>query len=355
MENAAKFVFLLLLWLKYFQNELKLTKRLSLILILLLGVLGHSNVFAEEELWHQVIKEGNIYDIWVDSSEELNGRFIGEGDILQQKINCLRVTQNSVPVQSFPLTKELISIAENAAYMAGTPFSGFIYGNHLDKRTRHDVLGYEYTYYALPTHCDLWFLTAGLDNYYKRKDYYFQVMIEVVAQPRRYEQLNQEEYLTHELEALILNGATAGENVSSVTEMLISELTETDLWYYHGTPIEIQDIRGNHGQKLFDYITCSLSKNGKTLDFLNRFQYALNIVNYGGAIYSGALRKMFIESCIILPESMERLDTLEYYISSLSSPDPAMVEAFNELKNHYEYSRQHYDDLLKNAIQEAAE
>ena len=314
------------------------------------------SVMAQEQLWHRVEKDANVYDIWVDCSEQLNGRFIGQGDITQQKINYIRVAQDGIPVQNFPLIKEIVSIAENAAYMASTPFAGFIDDNHLDSRTRDTIiLDEKYTYYALPTHCDLGFLTVGLDTYHKRKDYYFQALVEVVAQPRRYEQLNQEEYLTFKLEALIRNGATAGGEISSTTEMLISQLTETDLWYYHGAPIQIQVFRGSDGQKLFDDITRSLNKNGQRLDFLNKLQNALKIVNYGGSIYCGALRKMFIESCITLPESMERLDALEFYINSLSKPDPAMVAAFDDVKDYYEYSQQNYDDLLINAIQEAAE
>ena len=311
------------------------------------------SVMAQEQLWHRVEKDTYIYDIWVDCSEQLNGRFIGQGDIAQQKINYLRITQNDVPVQDFSLIKEIICIAENAAYMANNPFAGFINENHLDVRTRAPV-GYDYTYYALPTHCDLPFITPLLDNYSLRKGYYIEALIESIAQPKRYEELNASGQLTTKLENLVAV-ASAGQSISSGTKSLISKITDTSLIYIDGNPIEIQAIKGTDGQKLFDIMQGQLSSKGMTLEFLNKLAYGFQVVGYAGKISSGAFRKMFIESCIILPESMQRLEAVEFYLSSLSEPDPALFEAFAEVKQYYEYSKANYDNIIVHIIEEAAQ
>jgi len=335
-------------------SQIKANRNLA-VAFFLVSVLGLSLTGnAYEQLWHQVEKDANMYEIWVDATEELSGRFIQEGDIVSGNISHIRVVEGGVPVRNFPLIKEIIAIAENAAYMAIIPFSGFILEHHLDVRTRNPE-GYDYTYYALPTHCDLALLTTGLDNYYKRKDYYLQAMIEVIAQPKRYEQLNQRGGLTEELAVLFSQGVEAGELLAPETAKLISNLTDVSLAYVEGDSIQIEMIKGEDGQDLFEIMQRQLGKTGKTLEFLNKLAYALQVIDYGGDITSGALRKMFVESCIILPESEERLEALQFYIDSLGYQDPALVAAFNEVKDYYEYSKQHYDNILSNAIQEAGE
>jgi len=158
-------------------------------------------------IWHQVEIDENpgdgipgiVYDINLTTTgdiEDLRGHPLTAAHFDQGLVTAIWVTDNAGHlINDGALVESILATAQNAVYLKQTPnlfedVVGFINGNELTEWLLDDSGTYGYR--SLPGHesgvCGA-MLNSGMDTYNQRRSYYLDAIVELVAQPARYAQI----------------------------------------------------------------------------------------------------------------------------------------------------------------------
>jgi len=309
-------------------------------------------------IWHQVEIDDNpddgipgvIYDINLTTTgviEDLRGHPLTASDFDQGVVTSIWITDDlGQDIQNATLAERILTTAQNAAILKDFDLYDSIDGHINPSDLVGPVTGNDFTYYCYPGHDGLIFLTVGMNDYAKRKSYYFNVISDLILQPSRYEALQENgvalQMLQERSEIASIAFGGIGTYAPKAAE-IISAVTDESFIKVAGKVLSVKYFRGEDGQVLFEYWQRG-SLSAYAQSWLGKLGTAFSFLNVTHTLSTAVARTLFIDALIAKPSAQMRLDDFNSFVNDIpaASKDPAMLDAladfngqFQELENNY--------------------